>query len=279
MLMGLPAMAQLKPAAPALPQPVVQPLGEPGVIALRDRDPNRIHDGLGWRMGLLAHGMVSSGQGRPFVYPDFGLRYKHGDFYVDLKAPFWFGLLDALQFIVQRELFDSADPRSVFEALNPIEHLVYFEVGHLRLGQTFSFHVFDDPDEGVAGMPLRLSVGMMVLVEWAVVDSLLIDAIETFEDPSLHDPLFLAPGAFVALGSDAPRTRYDLALGIGRDIFALDNYQATNSWIVSLDLDLQIALLPDLAAYFRARASTYTHVIEPWIFTSAVSMGVIIRVW
>ncbi|MFU8803975.1 MAG: hypothetical protein ACNA8W_09230 [Bradymonadaceae bacterium] len=241
---------------------------EGGTYVVTPRQYRAVEEGLGWRFGLLGNGLFNSRQGRPFTYLNVGLRYKTDHHYVDLHAPPLFGLVDGLGALLQGGMGVDR-PFVLLTALNEDDQLRYIELAILKVGQTLAIHPFAD-DDG-PGTPLRLTVGMMALAEIVFFDAVIRDDFNP-NDGGGQFPFIVAPGAFVALGGEAPITRYDLALGAGMDVLNLDG--GAPVWVILLDLDVQFAVLPDLAIYLRNRLSTYVTPIDAWIFTMAFSAGV-----
>jgi hypothetical protein len=259
--LAIPAAAQSGTAgAPAVtPDPIPEPTPEPGV---RDR--------FALRLGFFSSWLFDSNQGRPFFYLDAGLRYKTDAYYVDVKLPAFVAGIDWLSFQTQ-DLLGVNEPFNLFEAANdPIHYGAFLEPGHIRLGQTFltSFP---------GGAPLRLTGGIFALLDFVFFDLALFnrdpDEFDDVADPDANDPFVAAPGGFLAVGGDAPLSEWDLALGIGPDVYQDDNYVPNNGLVIFGDLELEIDPLEEVGAYVRTRFSTYTHT-SPLVFTMTFSFGV-----
>lgn len=242
------ATAEPIPAPPASPPP-------------RDR--------FALRVGFLHSWLADSNQGRPFFYLDFGLRLKTATNYIDLKLPAFVAGLDYVSFSVQR-LVGVARPFNLFEAANkPIQYGAFLEPAHLRLGQTF-------PLRFPAAAPLRLTAGIFTLF-----DFVFFDLVRAEEDPAefrpragnATDPYTLAVGGFVAMSGDLPLSEWDLALGVGPDIYQDDGFVPVTGFVIYGDLDVQIDPLADVGTYLRARVSTYTHV-PMRVWTVVLTYGV-----
>lgn len=250
-------MAQPAPTAP--PEEVVA------------RRPPR--ESLAIRIGVVNSGLFNSNQGRPFFYLDTGLRYKSDAFYIDFKAPAFVAGLDWAFHQVQ-ELFGVQNAFNLFEAANdPVHYAAYLEPIHLRLGQSFPLGPPDRPQ-------MRLTGGVFMLGDFVFFDLALYnrdpEEFESIEDPQAHDPFVIAPGGFVAIGGDLPITAWDLALGIGPDIYQDDAYVPTGGVVLYADLEVQIDPLRDVGAYIRTRVSTYTHT-SPIVWTMIASYGFALR--
>jgi len=257
----------------ALAQELGVDLPEPAPPARPD-----VSDAFGWRLGLLDSGLVDSGQGRPFLYPTAGLRYKTSEIYLDVHLPVFFAGLDFLSYTAQQRVFAVNRPFDLFEALNqPIQYGAYLEVAHLRLGQTFTFHPF------AGGAPLRLTGGIAGVFDFVFFDLALFhrdpEDFKSINLPGAHDPVVVAPGGFVALGGDAPYTEYDLAIGAGPDLYQDDAYEPSSGWVIFADLDVVFDVLDDVAVQLRWRTSTYTHITSQLILTMAVDYGIVVRFW
>lgn len=233
-----------------------------------------VRDTLGLRAGFLGSGLFDSGQGRPFVYLDTGLRYKAELFYIDLRLPALIGGLDYAQFLLQGAI-GVPRPFNLFEGLNEAVHYgAYLEAAHVKIGQTFTLYPW--PTD-----PLRLTVGVFTLAELVFFDLPLANDIEAAGFDSIdvagaRDPFVVAPGGFVALGGDAPSSEYDIALGVGSDVYRNDNYEPASGLVLYADADVQIDVLEDLGIELRTRLSTYTHTKE-LVFALVTSFGVVFR--
>lgn len=232
-----------------------------------------VRDAFAIRLGFLSSWLFNSNQGRPFFYLDAGLRYKTDDYYVDLKLPAFVAGLDWVSNQVQG-LLGINQPFNLFEAANdPIHYAAFLEPGHLRLGQTFLTHL-------PGGAPLRLTGGIFALVDFVFFDLALFNRdpedFDDVSDPDANDPFVLAPGGFVAVGGDAPLSEWDLALGVGPDVYQDDNYVPNNGLVLFADLELEIDPLEDIGGYIRTRFSTYTHT-SPVVFTMTFNFGVALR--
>lgn len=238
-----------------------------------------VHEGLGWRLGLLGHGLFNSNQNWPFSYLNFGVRYKTDHFYVDLNAPVVLVLFDGLSMLIQSGA-GVPQPFFLLQQANDIGQLRYAEAAILKVGQTFLFHPSDQEagQKANKGRPMRLSFGFVGILEFVTFDAV-VREVPDVEDGDIHDPIIAAPGAFVSIGGEAPVTRYDLALGAGIDLFNSGNYVDHQVWVIFLDLDVQFALRTDMAIYVRNRLSTYTTALDAQIFTNAFGAGVIWRLF
>ena len=129
------------------------------------------HEDLVWRAFTSFHGMFSSSQGRPLLYPDLGARWRDDDVYLDVHLPALFGLLDAGQFFLRRDVLETPSPSNLFQSVNEPQHWVYAEIAHLRLGVSTPYTLFEDEQEGDSGVPLRVSVGGLGFADWAVLEA------------------------------------------------------------------------------------------------------------
>jgi hypothetical protein len=231
-------------------------------------------DSLCLRVGVLNSGLFDSGQGRPFIYLDFGARYKADGFYVDIKLPAIVAGLDFGSHSIQR-LIGIEKPFNLFEALNdPIHYAAYLEPGHARLGQTF--------DTTIGSPPLQLSAGIFSLFDFAFFDLTRQKDEETsrsfddIDDTDAIDPFIVAVGGFVAVGGQLPYTAWDLALGAGWDVYQNPVYAPASGAVIYLDLDIQVDPLKSVGGYFRWRLSTYTH-MSPIPWTMALGYGAALK--
>lgn len=259
------------------PLPVaIETYGEAGqAYAVPHWEYRPVHEGLGWRLGLVGHGLFNSNQNWPFSYVNFGVRYKTDKFYVDLNTPVVIALFDGLSMLIQSGA-GVRKPFFLLEQANDLAQLRYAEAAILKLGQTFLFH--PSGQETGKERPMRLSFGMMGLLEFVTFDAV-VREVPDVEDGGIHDPIVAAPGGFISIGGEAPATRYDLALGAGIDLFSSGSYVEHQVWVVFLDLDVQFAVRTDMAIYVRNRLSTYTTAIDAQIFTNAFGAGLIWRLF
>lgn len=237
-------------------------------------------DDLGWRVGFLNSGLFGSGQGRPFIYFDTGLRLKNDEIYVDIKTPLIAGGIDFLLWTLATEAFGDDTAFNFFETFNePIQYGAFLEAAMLRLGPTIPTYPFANQDG--QGAPLRLSFGLTGLADFVFFDLLLQDLepeeFEELDDPSANDPAVLAFGGFVSMGGDAPLSEYDFAIGVAYDVFTDDRYVENNGLVVYLDFEWVIGITDDVGAYIRTRFSTYTHISVEIPVTALATYGVVLR--
>lgn len=241
----------------------------PGAVPeLTPKPPPR--DRFSLRLGFLHSALFNSNQGRPFFYLDTGLRYKTDQNYVDLKLPAFVAGIDFLSFQLQT-LLGFNEPFNLFEFANePIQYAAYLEPAHIRLGQTFL-------TEFPGGAPLRLTGGVFALTDFLFFQLALAnqdpEEFDDIDDPSAIDPFVVAAGGFVAIGGDAPISEWDLALGIGPDVFQNNDYLPSSGIVIYTDLEVQIDPLDDIGAYIRTRVSTYTHT-SPIVWSIITTYGV-----
>lgn len=240
-------------------------------------EPNWL-DETGVRFGMVAAGLVDSGQRRPFVYADFGIRMKDDDFYVDAKLGALPAGLDYGIRTFQAEVLDSDPPFSFIEALNdPLQYGAHLEAVSLRLGKTWTYYPFlaDTPiDE--APSPLRFSVGPAFIAELVFFDLPLLNADpDDFDGPDVqgaNDPIVVGAGGFVSLGGTAPNVSYDVAFVFAQDVYTYDDYVPLSGQALALDTEVIVALAEGVGIYNRFRISTYTHV-DAFIVTMAGNIG------
>jgi len=237
-------------------------------------------DNTGARFGFVVAGLVDSGQQRPFVYIDFGLRMKDDDYYFDAKLGALAAGLDYGFRTIQAESFGMDPPFSFIETLNePIQYGSHLEAISLRLGKTFTSYPFlsqTPPDEFPS--PFRVSVGPAFLAELVFFDLPLLNSDpEEFDGPDVsgaNDPVVLGAGGFVALGGKAPGVAYDVALVFAQDVFTWSDYAPLSGQILSIDTEIVVELSKDIGVYNRFRISTYTHV-DALIVTMAGNIGLL----
>ena len=221
-----------------------------------------LHSSLGWRLGPTFNGMFSSYQGRPFVYPSFGWRYKPGSLYFDLQAPFIAGIFDAAQWALQDKVLGLSSSFNLFEDANDPAQYVFIEVAHLRLGQSFAMRLGQSEDN--PGVPFHLNVGLAALADWVFFEARqlgrpLEDLDDVNEVISL-DPYVLGLGAFVGAMVTIDHVTVDLSLELARDLFSPSNeYAEQNGWVIGADLEVIIKIIDNFGMYVRARHSLYTH--------------------
>lgn len=254
-------------------------------IELQDRekkdlfDPVWTRDTLGFRFGPVFNGLFDSNQGQPLSYPSFGARYKHDGFYFDLNAPALFGLVDGASYLFQEQVLYSSDPFSFFETFNTPKQYAFFEVMHLRLGRTFSIEV--GGDKKTPGLAMELTAGLAGTADFVLFDVAILGDYDPEEidlnDIINYDPIVLAPALFVSLGRRAGNLTFDVALEVGRDLFDLDSYFPSNVWIVSLDADIQVEILPRLGVYVRPRYTLYPGIPTKLISSFLLSTGALFR--
>ncbi len=274
---------------PALPEP--PPTAEQLAEAERARElteqelaelaaaTNRpLHSKLSWRFGPVFNAMYASNQGRPFIYPYVGARYKVDDLYVDIHAPAALGMLDGLTFLFQEQIANVPRDQNVnlFELANDVRHYAFFQIIDLRLGQTFTF----DPwaSEDAPGFPFRLSVGAEGFFDFVLFDlPSFTGDLENFDftETVQRDPVVGAVGLFGSFGANVGPFSGDLALVFARDLFDWDAYAPASGWIIALDSDLQIEITPNIGMYVRPRWSFYTHVEGSLIQTLVLTAGVV----
>ena len=254
-------------------------VGPPGEAVIDPEDPPEVvikpaRESLALRVGFVNSGLFDSGQGRPFIYLDFGLRYKASGFYIDVKFPALVAGLDFASYQLQ-QLMGINKPFSLLEAFNdPIHYAAYLEPAHVRLGQTF--------DTALGNPPLQLSAGIFSLFDFAFLDLTRRDddrdTFEDIDDPSAIDPFFVVVGGFGAVGGKLPYTAWDLALGVGWDVYQNSNYEPAAGAVIYVDLDIQIDPLASIGGYFRWRLSTYTH-LSPLPWTMALGYGAALKLF
>lgn len=230
-------------------------------------------DSFALKVGFLHSWLFDSNQGRPFIYLDFGLRLKTDEFYIDVKLPALVAGIDFLLYQLQR-LVGVNSPFNLFEAVNqPIHYAAFLEPANLRLGQTFVTRLGGE-------RPLKLTAGIFALFDFVFFDLALAqqdpEEFNDIADPNANDPFVVAVGGFVAIGSDLPYSEWDLALGVGPDIFQDDGYVPNSGLVIFADLDVQIDPLRNVGAYLRTRLSTYTHT-SPIVWTMTLSYGVALK--
>lgn len=261
-------------ASPAMAEPEIHQ-NVPGFP-----EPIDLVDDLGWRVGFLNSGLFGSGQGRPFVYFDTGLRLKNDEIYVDIKTPLLAGAIDFLLYTLGEEAFGDETSFNFFETFNdPIHYGAFLEAAMLRLGATIPTHPFATEDD--KGSPLRFSFGLTGVADFVFFDLLLQDLdpeeFEDLDDPSANDPAVLAFGGFFAMGGDAPMSEYDFAMGVAYDVFTDDRYVENNGLVLYLDFEWVIGITDDVGAYVRSRLSTYTHISVEIPVTALATYGVVLR--
>lgn len=235
------------------------------------RDETPLHDRFTFRVGPSAHFLITNSPGRPFVYPTLGMRRKTPTFYFDLHAPALIAGMDGLSFLIQGLLFPD-NATFLFTTLNKPRNYVFVEVLHLRLGKTFRRPAPQGPAEH-----LDYSFGILLLADWVVFDVALLDGTipddASIADLLQRDPAVAGVGGFAAIGTQRNRGSAELALEVGRDLFNWPAYQPATGFVISLDLDTQLQLTRQLAAYLRARFNYYTHIPGKRVFTTTGSTG------
>lgn len=284
------ALAQAPdPDEPALPEPPptaqelaeaerARELTEQELAELAAATDRPLHTKLSWRVGPVLNALYGSNQGRPFIYPYVGARYKVDDLYVDVHAPAVLGMLDGLAFLFQDQIADVPREQNVnlFELANDLRHYAFFQIIDLRLGQTFTI----DPwaTETTTGFPLQLSVGAEGFFDFVLFDlpgfTGDLDDFD-FNATVQRDPVVGAVGLFGAVGAHVGPFSGDLALVFARDLFDWDAYAPASGWIIALDSDLQIEITPNIGMYVRPRWSFYTHVEGSLIQTLVLTAGVV----
>jgi hypothetical protein len=247
---------------------------------VRPDPPEHWLDNTGARFGLVAAGLVDSGQQRPFVYVDFGFRMKDDDFYVDAKLGLLAGALDFGFRTLQAERLGADAPFSFIEALNqPLQYGSHLEAFSLRFGKTFTSYPFlaqTPVDEWPS--PLRVSVGPAFIGELVFFDLPLANSDPAeFDGPDVsgaNDPIVLGAGGFVSFGSKTSSVAYDVAIVFAQDIFTWDDYEPLSGQIISLDTEIAVELAENVGVYNRFRISTYTHV-DALILTMAANIGLL----
>ena len=238
------------------------------------------HEDLVWRVFTGFHGMFSSSQGRPLIYPDLGARWRDDGVYLDLHLPALFGLLDAGQFFLRRDVLDTPSPSNLFQSVNEPRHWVYAEIAHLRLGVSTAYTLFEDDDEGDT-VPLRLSLGGVGFANWAVLEAAgLAEALENgdaINELIESDPLIIGLGGFVAVGGVSGRAGWDVALELGRDMVEWDSYVPSTGWVIALDGDVGVEIFENFGMGIRARWAVLTHRDDRLVYVMNVSTGALFR--
>ncbi len=245
---------------------------------VRPDPPHDWLDDTGARFGFVAAGLVDSGQRRPFVYFDFGIRMKDDDFYVDAKLGAIAAAFDYGMRALQESQLGADEPFSFIEAMNePLQYGAHLEALSLRFGKTFTSYPFEsETPPGEFPSPLRVSVGPTILAELVFFDLPLLNSDpEEFDGPDVsgaNDPIVLGAGGFLALGGKAPGVSYDVAFVFAQDVFTWDDYAPLSGQVIGLDTEFVVELGNKVGVYNRFRISTYTHV-DAFIVTMAGNIG------
>lgn len=238
-----------------------------------------LHSSLGWRVGPTFNGMFSSYQGRPFVYPSFGWRYKPGSLYLDLHAPFIAGLFDAAQWALQDKVLGLPSSFNLFEDANGPAQYVFIEVAHLRLGQSFAMRLGQSKDN--PGIPFHLNVGLAALADWVFFEARQLgrplEDLDDVSDVISLDPYVLGLGAFVGAMITIDHVTVDLNIEVARDLFSPSNeYEEQNGWVIGADFEVIVKIIDNFGMYGRVRHSLYTHLEDLNLWGMSGGAGVIL---
>lgn len=238
-----------------------------------------LHKTLGWRVGPTFHGMWSSLQGRPFIYPSFGWRYKPGDLYVDLQAPFIAAIFDAGIWAIQDQLLGLREPFSFFETINEAQHYAFIEVSHLRVGQSINFRLGKSEDR--EGVPFSLNLGVVGIADWVVFEARqlgrALEDLDDLQDEIDLDPFVVGAGGFVGVMATAGIATVDLNLEIAPDLYSpSDSYTDQSGWVFGADLEVLLTITDNFGMVLRARHSLYTHLPDLNLWTTSVNTGIIL---
>lgn len=237
--------------------------------------PAPVHEGFGARAGALLNLFGPTDLASPFVYLDFGLRYKAHEYYFDLKLPALVLAIDALTTV----LFDSLSSGvTLAERLNGDLGFSpgHLELGHIRLG--YRFAVDPPATSRRLSRPLNAAAGVFATAD------VLVFELRRDVDPGLaaesgyDDPLLIAAGFFGAFGATFERLQFDLAIGAGTAVRGQQIDRERQVILLLFDLDLQFELAHGLAAYLRPRLTTYFTRLTPMATLGAgLTTGITIR--
>jgi hypothetical protein len=220
------------------------------------------------RAGMQVMGLFKSGQGQPGIYPSIGFRYRGEGAFVDLHLPGGFGLMDAGQYFLQRELLERERAFDFFRLLNAPPQYSFLEVAHVRLGQIFS-----RPEDGWG-----FSAGAVIVADFVVFDALFAEeppqADGEFEDFLSSDPFVVGPGGFIALSRQWEATGVDWVLEASRDLVNFGSYSPLAGWVIGTELDVKPQLGERVSGFVRVRVSYYSHLPGRYPFTTALTLGV-----
>lgn len=238
-----------------------------------------LKDGLAMRVGFSFHNMFGSHQGRPLIYPHFGVRLKSDKLYIDAHLPALIGGLDYLQYKFQERILGTDTEFNLFGALNQPMHYVFFEVGHVRIGSTKE--LLPGRLNNKLKSALKLSGGVVGFADFVVFEarssSETIEDGEALENLLTRDPGVLGAGLFGSIGSSKNNFSYDLAVEVGRDLWAWQAYEPNPGWMLSADVDLQFDIVENLGGFIRTRATYYTHGSRPRVFGTNTATGITFR--
>ena len=240
-------------------------------------DERALHQRLNLRMGPTFNGMWSSEQGRPFVYPYVGLRYKPDDLYLDLHLPAIMALADAAQWAIQDRLIGVPSAFNLFERANGPPQYIMIEVAHARLGQSFPVLLGASPTS--AGVPLTLHAGLVGVADWVLFEARTLgrpfEDLDDINGQVRVDPYVLGLGLFVGASWRTSRTHLELALEVSRDLLSpSDSYDAQPGWILGAELELTLEILAGFGMFLRVRQSVYTHLDDLMVWGTALTTGV-----
>ena len=217
-------------------------------------------DSIGIRAGFLLNTMLVSDLPIAFRYFDLGVRYKSGEYYVDVRAPALTLIADGL--VTLLTIRWRRNPEPLLMVLNHSEIATHWELAHARLG--YRFRIVPPGDFELWKNDLEAAVGFFATADLIFFERRARLQRDDARSLGYMDPFVPGVGGFLALGRTHQRLQYDVALGIGQAVGAIDTSQPRPVTLFLVDGDFQYALgWRNLDFYVRPRLTMYYTDLDP----------------
>ena len=231
-------------------------------------------EGTGLRLGLLVQGLVDAPNTGPIFYFDLGLKHKVGEYYLEVRAPVLFMLIDGMITLVRFLFQPNAMP--FFFMMNGDDLPGHWELGHARLG--YRFRLIPPGNTGLLQNSYTAAVGFLATADMVAFEARRDLSASQARAAGYPEPFVIGGGGFFKVGREQELVSYDLSVGggLGRSMF--EQVGAGPVYFFTADADIRYELEIRGSVYIRPRITTYVTEMDPAVHvTGSLTTGLDLR--